>query len=213
MSQAIRKIRRLESEPSSTKSLPSLWKNVSSRRLQMEPKYCWEADGARHSWSQPSLTNVPRTTPVVMEESFGPLAPIIPVKDLDDAIDWYNSGPFGLSSGVVTNNMELALKAVRELRTGTTNINEVPGYRIESSPFGGVKDSGLEIKEGVIETMKFMSNVQFAVGIVRERDCGRMTDLIENDYLLLTPGPLSTSPTVRAAMEPAETVWLKLPLV
>lgn len=106
------------------------------------------------------IDNVPRETPMVQEESFGPLAPIVPVKDLDDAIDWYNSGSFGLSSGVVTNNMELALKAVRELRTGTTNINEVPGYRIESSPFGGVKDSGLGIKEGVIETMKFMSNVK-----------------------------------------------------
>jgi aldehyde dehydrogenase (NAD+) len=106
------------------------------------------------------LDHVPRTTPMVVEESFGPLAPIVPVEDLDDAIDWYNSGPFGLSSGVVTNNMEAALRAVRELRCGTTNINEVPGYRIESSPFGGVKDSGLGIKEGVIETMKFMSNIK-----------------------------------------------------
>ena len=98
--------------------------------------------------------------PMVMEESFGPLAPIIPIKDLNDAIDWYNSGLFGLSSGVVTNNMELALKAARELRSGTTNINEIPGFRIESSPFGGVKDSGLGIKEGVIEAMKFMTNVK-----------------------------------------------------
>lgn len=106
------------------------------------------------------INNVPRTTPMVVEESFGPLAPILPIRDLDDAIDWYNGGPFGLSSGVVTNNMELALKAARTLRTGTTNINEVPGYRIESSPFGGVKDSGLGIKEGVIETIKFMSNVK-----------------------------------------------------
>jgi len=106
------------------------------------------------------INNVPRTTPMVVQESFGPLAPIIPIDDLDDAIEWYNSGNFGLSTAVVTNNMELALKAVRELRSGTTNINEVPGYRIESSPFGGVKDSGLGIKEGVIETMKFMSSVK-----------------------------------------------------
>ena len=106
------------------------------------------------------LDDVPRSTPMVVEESFGPLAPIIGIEDLDDAIEWYNSGSFGLSSGVVTNNMDAALKAVRELRCGTTNINEVPGYRIESSPFGGVKDSGLGIKEGVIETIKFMSNVK-----------------------------------------------------
>ncbi|MCH2212051.1 MAG: aldehyde dehydrogenase family protein [Fuerstiella sp.] len=106
------------------------------------------------------INNVPRSTPMVLKESFGPLAPVIPIRDLDDAIDYYNNGPFGLSTGVVTNNMEQALKAVRELKTGTTNINEVPGYRIESSPFGGVRDSGLGIKEGVIETMKFMTNVK-----------------------------------------------------
>ena len=53
-----------------------------------------------------------------------------------------------------------ALKAVRELRCGTVNINEVPGYRIECSPFGGIKDSGLGIKEGVIEAMKCLSTVK-----------------------------------------------------
>jgi len=106
------------------------------------------------------LRNVPRTTPMVAEESFGPLAPIIAIKDLDDAIEYYNSGNFGLSSGVVTNDMSAALKAAKELRTGTTNINEVPGYRIESSPFGGIKDSGLGIKEGVIEAAKYMTNTK-----------------------------------------------------
>ena len=53
-----------------------------------------------------------------------------------------------------------ALKAVKEIRTGTVNVNEVPGYRIESSPFGGVKDSGLGIKEGVIEAIKFMTTIK-----------------------------------------------------
>ncbi|MGB0991219.1 MAG: aldehyde dehydrogenase family protein [Akkermansiaceae bacterium] len=106
------------------------------------------------------LSNVSRESKVVAEESFGPLAPIIAIKDLDDAIEYYNSGNFGLSSGIVTNNMSEALKAAKHLRTGTTNINEVPGYRIESSPFGGIKDSGLGIKEGVIEAIKFMQNTK-----------------------------------------------------
>ena len=79
---------------------------------------------------------------------------------MDDAIEYYNGESFGLSSGVVTNDMQLALKAAKHLRTGTTNINEVPGYRIECSPFGGIKDSGLGIKEGVIEAMKFMTNTK-----------------------------------------------------
>lgn len=106
------------------------------------------------------LRNVSRDSQIVAEESFGPLAPIIAIKDLDDAIDYYNGGNFGLSSGVVTNDLGLALKAAKHLRTGTTNINDVPGYRIESSPFGGIKDSGLGIKEGVIEAIKFMQNTK-----------------------------------------------------
>lgn len=106
------------------------------------------------------LRSVSRDSRIVAEESFGPLAPIIAIKDLDDAIDYYNGGNFGLSSGIVTNDLSLALKAAKHLRTGNTNINEVPGYRIESSPFGGIKDSGLGIKEGVIEAIKFMQNTK-----------------------------------------------------
>ncbi len=106
------------------------------------------------------IADVPRTAEMVVQESFGPLAPILAVRDLDDAIDLANSTVFGLSSGIVTASLDAALEAVRRLRTGTVNVNEVPGYRIESSPFGGVKDSGLGIKEGVIEAMKFMTNVK-----------------------------------------------------
>lgn len=106
------------------------------------------------------IANVPRNSRMVVCESFGPLAPIIAVKDVDDAIALANSTAYGLSSGVVTNNLSLAVQCVRRLRCGTVNINEVPGYRIESSPFGGIKDSGLGIKEGVIEAIKSMTTVK-----------------------------------------------------
>ncbi len=106
------------------------------------------------------LSNVPREAEVVDEESFGPLAPIVSIRDLDDAIAYYNGGRFGLSSSVVTNDLAAAMKAVKELKTGTININEVPGYRLEHTPFGGVRDSGLGIKEGVVEAMKFFSHVK-----------------------------------------------------
>jgi len=103
------------------------------------------------------LTDVPRHADLVVLESFGPIAPVVWIDDLDDAIAYYHSGTFGLSSAVVTNNLELALKACRRLRTGTTNVNEVPGYRLEHTPFGGVGDSGLGIKEGVTEAVRFFS--------------------------------------------------------
>ena len=106
------------------------------------------------------LRDVPRDTEMVTSESFGPLAPVIRIDDLDDAIGYANSSNFGLSSAVVTNDMAAAMRCVREIDSGTTNINQVPGYRIECSPFGGVKDSGLGIKEGVIEAMKFMTTIK-----------------------------------------------------
>lgn len=117
--------------------------------------------GRRGALMEPTvLAHVSRGSEVVVKESFGPLAPIIPIDDLDDAIRYYNSGNFGLSSAIVTNNLTLALRACKELKSGTTNVNEVPGYRIESSPFGGFKDSGLGIKEGVVEAAKLMTHLK-----------------------------------------------------
>ena len=97
---------------------------------------------------------------MICQESFGPLAPIVTVRDLADAIAVANSSNFGLATGIITQNLNDALTAVRGIETGTVNVNEVPGYRIESSPFGGVKDSGLGVKEGVIEAMNFMTTVK-----------------------------------------------------
>ena len=98
---------------------------------------------------------------LVMEETFGPVIPIIRVPDEDDeVITISNSTAFGLSSGVCTNNFMRAKKYIQNLNVGTVNIWEVPGYRIEMSPFGGIKDSGLGYKEGVIEAMKSFTNVK-----------------------------------------------------
>lgn len=106
------------------------------------------------------IADVPRDAEMVVCESFGPLAPILAVEDLEDAIQLANGTSYGLSTGIVTGSLDHAVRAVRGIRTGTVNVNQVPGYRIESSPFGGVKDSGLGIKEGVIEAMKYMSYVK-----------------------------------------------------
>ncbi len=106
------------------------------------------------------IANVPRDAEMVTCESFGPLAPVLPVENLDDAIDYANSTSFGLSSSIVTSNLSNAIHAIRRLRCGTVNVNEVPGFRIESTPFGGIKDSGLGVKEGVVESMKHLTSVK-----------------------------------------------------
>jgi acyl-CoA reductase-like NAD-dependent aldehyde dehydrogenase len=87
--------------------------------------------------------------------------PIIRVPDEDEkVIEISNFTAFGLSSGVCTNNFMRAKNYIQNLNVGTVNIWEVPGYRIEMSPFGGIKDSGLGYKEGVIEAMKSFSNIK-----------------------------------------------------
>ena len=67
---------------------------------------------------------------------------------------------YGLSSAVCTNRLDYITRFVAELDVGTVNVREVPGYRLELTPFGGIKDSGLGYKEGVQEAMKSFTNVK-----------------------------------------------------
>ena len=106
------------------------------------------------------VDNVPWDCELVMEETFGPAIPIIRVEDIEEAIRVANGTNFGLSSGVCTNRLDDITRFINELNHGTVNIWEVPGYRIEMSPFGGIKDSGLGYKEGVIEAMKSFTNLK-----------------------------------------------------
>ncbi len=107
------------------------------------------------------VDRVPYTCELVHEETFGPVVPIIRVpNDVDKIITIANSTAFGLSSGICTNRLDTITRFINGLDVGTVNIWEVPGYRIEMSPFGGIKDSGLGYKEGVWEAMKSYSNVK-----------------------------------------------------
>jgi len=97
---------------------------------------------------------------VVREETFGPVSPILTFRDIDEAIRLSNGTAYGLSSGICTNRMDYATRFAQELAVGTVNIWEVPGYRIELTPFGGIKDSGLGYKEGVQEAIKSFCNTK-----------------------------------------------------
>ena len=97
---------------------------------------------------------------VVLEETFGPVSPIIGFANIDEAIAISNGTAYGLSSSICTNRMDYITRFVAELQVGTVNVREVPGYRLELTPFGGIKDSGLGYKEGVQEAMKSFTNLK-----------------------------------------------------
>ena len=107
------------------------------------------------------VDHVPYDCELVREETFGPVIPIIRCpNDIAQVIRISNSTAYGLSSGVCTNRLDYITRFINELDVGTVNVWEVPGYRIEMSPFGGIKDSGLGYKEGVVEAMKSFTNVK-----------------------------------------------------
>ena len=107
------------------------------------------------------VDRVPHSSELVMEETFGPIVPIVRVPDNDEEVMAIsNCTDFGLSSGVCTNSFHRMHAYIEGLNVGTVNIWEQPGYRIEMSPFGGIKDSGNGVKEGVIEAMKFFTTVK-----------------------------------------------------
>jgi putative phosphonoacetaldehyde dehydrogenase len=106
------------------------------------------------------VDRVTQDMPLVLQETFGPVSPVIRFETIDDAIRISNSTAFGLSSAVCTNRFDYITRFVAELEVGSVNIREVPGYRLELTPFGGIKDSGLGYKEGVQEAIKSFTNVK-----------------------------------------------------
>jgi putative phosphonoacetaldehyde dehydrogenase len=117
-----------------------------------------ERDGALYAPTV--LDHVRPEMTLVREETFGPVSPVIRFETLDEAIAIVNGTAFGLSSGLCTNRLDVITRCVNELNVGSVNVREVPGYRLELTPFGGIKDSGLGYKEGVLEAMKSFTNVK-----------------------------------------------------
>ena len=110
-----------------------------------------------------SPTVLDRVTPdmtVVRHETFGPVSPVVRFKTVDEAIRISNGTAYGLSSSICTNRLDLITRFIQELNVGSVNVREVPGYRLEMTPFGGIKDSGLGYKEGVLEAMKSFCNTK-----------------------------------------------------
>jgi putative phosphonoacetaldehyde dehydrogenase len=108
------------------------------------------------------LDHVPRDCALVREETFGPCAPIVRIRDLHDAVDLVNSGPYGLQTGVFTADIHHAFKAAQMLRSGAVIINDGPQFESPVIPFGGVKKSGLG-REGARFAIDEMTTVKTIV--------------------------------------------------
>ena len=111
-------------------------------------------------YSPTVVDHVTPDMPLVLHETFGPVSPVIRFRSIDEAIRISNGTAYGLSSGVCTNRLDYIARFVSELQVGSVNVREVPGYRLELTPFGGIKDSGLGYKEGVQEAMKSFTNTK-----------------------------------------------------
>jgi len=95
-----------------------------------------------HFYSPAVVVGAPADTDLLREETFGPVAPIVPVRSLDEAIELANGTRFGLGANVYTRDLATAVRCMRELRAGTVWIND-PLTDNDAGPFGGFKQSGL----------------------------------------------------------------------
>ena len=99
-------------------------------------------DGKGHFFSPVVVTGAPAETDLLREETFGPVAPIVPVRSLDEAIELANGTRFGLGCNVYTKDLDAIFRCMREIKAGTIWFND-PLTDNDAGPFGGMKQSGL----------------------------------------------------------------------
>jgi acyl-CoA reductase-like NAD-dependent aldehyde dehydrogenase len=117
-------------------------------------------DGA--AYAPTVLADVPPTAKVAREEVFGPVVVVDAVDSVDEAFARVNDSRFGLQAGVFTRDLQLAFRAARELEVGGVIIGDVPSFRADQMPYGGVKDSGVG-REGVRAAMEDLTEERVLV--------------------------------------------------
>lgn len=121
------------------------------------------ATGAEFSerWMTPTvMTNVTPNMKVVCLETFAPIVSLVPYKTLDEAIELVNASDLGLNAGIYTNVLPDALKAADELEAGAIVINDIPTFRVDNMPYGGMKNSGYG-REGIKYAIQEMTDLKF----------------------------------------------------
>ena len=122
-----------------------------------------------HFYAPAVVTGAPSSTELLREETFGPVAPIVPVRDLDEAIELANGTRFGLGANVYTRDLRNAVRCMRELRAGTVWIND-PLTDNDAGPFGGFKQSGIgrELGREGLEAFQETKHVHMETEIERK---------------------------------------------
>ena len=108
------------------------------------------------------LTDTPPRAQVCANEAFAPLVVVFPFDDFGDAIRQVNDSFYGLQTGVFTNDLQHSWRAFNELEVGGVIVNDIPTYRIDHMPYGGVKDSGLG-REGLRWAIEDMTELRLMV--------------------------------------------------
>lgn len=108
------------------------------------------------------LTGVPAEAKVSCQEVFGPVVLINPVESIEQAIGLVNDSRYGLQAGIYTNNLSFALQAADELHVGGVMINDIPTFRVDHMPYGGVKESGMG-REGIKYAIEEMTELKLVV--------------------------------------------------
>ena len=105
------------------------------------------------------LENAGASLAICAEEAFAPVLTLHRYEDFEEALAFVNASDFGLQAGVFTRDLTLALRAYEALEVGGVLINQVPTFRVENMPYGGIKDSGFG-REGVRYTMEEMTELK-----------------------------------------------------
>lgn len=108
------------------------------------------------------LGNVTPAMKVSCQEVFGPVVTVTPYQEFEEAIEALNQSDYGLQAGVFTQNVDKIFQAFRRLEVGAVLANEIPTFRTEHMPYGGVKESGLG-REGVASTIEEMTEPRLLV--------------------------------------------------
>ena len=106
------------------------------------------------------VTGAPATSNLCVREVFGPVITVAGYTAFDDAIAMANDSPFGIHAGVFTNELDKALRAANELEFGGVLINEIPTFRADQQPYGGVRDAG-NTREGPAYAIEELTHLRF----------------------------------------------------